>query len=301
MIDAFLKVLPVLLTFLLGYVLKKTKFFEPEDGGLLLKLVFFVGSPALTYLAISTLDITPNLLIFPLISALVMFTVYFADRVISRNFSVPQTTVGVYFIGTLIANTGFALPFLLATYGEDAAAMVAMYDLAGGFLTYVFVYSIAVQHGDHRPSNKFILQKILIAPPVWGLILGLIANFSGFETPVIITQLLKNLGNIVSPLIMLALGLYFSPKLLHPKMISLALLTRMGGGMMLGYVLSTLFGLTGIEKAIAIICAGAPIGFNTLTFANMEKLDVKFATSLVSTGIAIGLIVVPLLTFVLSS
>lgn len=300
MLDAFLKVSPLLATFALGYILKKLKVFRVEDGGLLLKLVFFVASPALVYISTSTVKITPHLLAFPLIASLTMFTVYLIDVFVTKSFKVSSKTLGVYFIGTLIANTGFALPFLLATYGFDVAARVAMYDLAGGILTYTLVYSLAVKYGDQRPSTKFIIQKVLISPPVWALVVALIVNLSGFQTPVVVDSFLRNLANLFSPLVMLALGFYFSPKFILPKLIFFGVATRMLGGFFIGLALASILKLSGIDRIVAIICTSAPIGFNTLTFANMEKLDTEFAASLISVAIAIGIILIPVLTVILN-
>lgn len=299
MLSAFTKVLPIILIFALGYLLKKTKVFEAETGGIFLKLLFFVGSPALIYLSVSQLTITPSLLVFPIIATLTMAVVYGINSLVAKSFSVSRKTLGVYLTGTLIANTAFAVPFLLAVYGEAAAARVAMYDLAGGTLTYIFVYALAVRHGDQHPSPKFIIQKLLISPPLWALFIALVVNLAHLPTPEVVTAVLKNLAGLVSPLIMLVLGLYFSPKLLHPQLIGWGLITRMIGGAMVGLLLSQLFGLTGLDRAVAVICAGAPIGFNTITFANLEKLDTQFAASLVSAAIAVGLISIPILTVIL--
>lgn len=298
MFEAFLKVFPIFLMFLLGFVLKKTKIFKAEDGGLLLKLVFFVASPALIYLSVSSLSITPSLIAFPIIAALTLLILYAVNTITTKSFTVSRQTVGVYKVGTLIANTAFALPFLLAVYGQESAARVAMYDLTGGFLTYVFVYSIAVRHGDGVPDRKFMMQKILISPPVWALVFGLIANVAHISTPGVITQVLQSLAALVSPLVILALGLYFSPRLLYPKLMSMALLTRVGGGFLIGWALSGVLGLTGWERALAIIMASAPVGFNTLVYANIEKLDTQFAASLLSYSIGLGLIIIPLLTVI---
>lgn len=299
MFVAFLKILPIILTFGLGYLLKKLKVFKSEDGGLFLKLIFFVASPALIYISTSTVKISPTLLIFPLIATLTMFLVFSINVIVTKSFKVSPKTLGVYQCGTLIANTGFALPFLLAIYGIDVVAKVAMWDLAGGILTYIFVYSLAVKYGDNRPSTKFIIQKVLISPPVWALILALTVNFLGLQTPTIVVTLLTNLANLFTPLVMLALGFYFSLKFFHPKLILFGILTRMVGGLVIGLTLSTIFKLTGMERVIAIVCASAPIGFNTLTFANMENLDVEFAASLVSVAIAVGIVLIPVLTVVL--
>jgi len=73
----------------------------------------------------------------------------------------------------------------------------------------------------------------------------------------------------------------------------------MGIGFVLGYSLALLFGLDGLERTIVIIGSSAPVGYNNLTFASMENLDKEFAASLVSIAMLIGVILVPLLIFLL--
>lgn len=199
----------------------------------------------------------------------------------------------------MIMNVGFALPFILANYGQEGIAKLSMFDFMNGLLTFTFIYSIAVAHGDKKPDKKFILKKILISPPVWALFLGILANFAQYTPPVALNTFLKNLAALTSPLIMLALGLYFTPKFVYPKLIASGIFIRFFVGGLLGLVFSYILGLKGVDRTIALIFASAPLGFNTLTFSNMENLDTKFATSLISTGILLGLITVPLLIILL--
>lgn len=293
-----LKIAPIFIVFFLGYALKKLNIFKPEDGGLLLKLLFFVVTPALIFLSVQSLKITPVFLFFPIIAAISTLSVYFFGRQIFKVFNLPVATVGISIIGAMIMNTGFALPFIIAQWGNIGVARVAMFDLAGGILTYVFVYALAVKYGAQNPNMKFVLQKILISPPVWALLLALVFNWFKLSIPLVLETTLKNLSVVYSPLVIFALGLYFSPKFIYPKLLLTGLIMRFGIGIFVGLIFTKVFGLTGIDKTIAIICTSAPIGFNTLTFASMEKLDIKFAASLVSVGIAVGLLLIPILIYI---
>ena len=300
MLEAISKILPILAIFALGYSLKKAKVFKPEDGGVLLKLIFYVIAPALIYLSTSTVKITGSLLMFPAIAAISMMSIYLLDILVTKNFKVSPKTLGVYMVGTLIANTGFALPFLLATFGTDVVPRVAMFDLAGGVLTYSFVYSIAVKYGDKKLNSRFMLYKVLASPPLWATLLGLLANFFSIQSPEVANIFLKTISQAYTVLVMLALGFYFSPKILKPTIVFAGVITRMVGGFAIGYILSSLLGLTGLDKVAAIICTSAPIGYNTLTFSNLENLDIEFAASLVSIALAAGIILIPVLTVVLT-
>jgi len=45
--DIFFAIIPIILIFLLGFVLRKTKVLKSEDGDILLKLIFYLSLPAL--------------------------------------------------------------------------------------------------------------------------------------------------------------------------------------------------------------------------------------------------------------
>ena len=51
------------------------------------------------------------------------------------------------------------------------------------------------------------------------------------------------------------------------------------------------------DTLIVLIGASAPIGFNSIIFASMEKLDKEYAASMVSFGILAGMVVIPLIIY----
>lgn len=71
-------------------------------------------------------------------------------------------------------------------------------------------------------------------------------------------------------------------------------------GLALGFIFVTIFNLEGINKIIILIASASPVGYNTLTFASLEKLDKEFASSVISYSILTGIILTPLLLFLFS-
>lgn len=90
--DVILKIFPIFLTFFLGYLLKRSGFFREEDGGLLLKLVFFVGAPALTFISISNLEFSKSLLAFPILATLMIFSTYLISSLVITKTNIPRQT-----------------------------------------------------------------------------------------------------------------------------------------------------------------------------------------------------------------
>ncbi|MDZ4182933.1 MAG: AEC family transporter, partial [Candidatus Cloacimonadaceae bacterium] len=107
-------------------------------------------------------------------------------------------------------------------------------------------------------------------------------------------------GQPTVPLVMIALGLYFEPKLKNLGKALIAIAIRMVGGLLLGLLLATIFGLEGITRTVVIVNSATPVGFNTLIFANLENMDREFAATMVSISILIALFYLPLLIYFFS-
>jgi predicted permease len=197
-------------------------------------------------------------------------------------------------------NIGFTLPFFITAYGKEGLVRASIFDFGNGLLAFTFVFYLACKYGDNKRDSKSMLKKLLYSPPLWALIISIILNLIHIKIPSFGINFFQLLGNMTVPLIMLSLGIYFSPRIVKLNALSSVIFIRMFIGLLLGLLFVYLFDLTGLNKIIVLIGASAPVGYNTLTFASMEKLDKEFAASIISYSILIGIILIPLLIFLLS-
>jgi predicted permease len=293
------KIIPVVVLFFLGFILKKIKIFKHDDGDLLLKIVFNVTLPALVFLAISQVKLSLNLLYLPLIAALVILINYLVASSVGKRLSLLPATLGSFIIGSMIMNTGFVLPFILARYGKHALAYYTIFDFGNMLMIFTFGYLIAMKYGENG-KLKIDLRKFLKLPPIWALVLGVIYNLGNWELPITAENILQMTGTPTVFLTMLALGCYFHPQVKNLRKIVLVFSIRILGGLALGLAFSYLFGLEGILRDVVIICSSAPVGYNTLVLSSLENLDKDFAASLVSISLIMGIIYVPLLMLILA-
>lgn len=302
MLDATLKILPLLLIFLAGYGLKRAKFLTSEDGSSLLKLIFFAGVPALIFISILKVDFDSSLLLLcllpPIIVAITLLAGLLLRRTALRNISVK--TFGALLVGAVVMNTGFLLPFVQNLYGAEGLARLAIIDAFNALITFSLVYAVAVKMGNNEPRLSFVTKKILISPPLWALILALILKGLDVTPPQFAMETLGLVAGLVAPVVLLALGLKLTFKLEKPKLLLVPLFLRFVLGGLIGIAFVKLFGLEGLNAQIAIFASLAPIGFNSITFAELEKLDVEFAASQVSIGLIGGLIITPFIVHFVS-
>ncbi len=292
------KVIPIIIIFFLGYFLKKIKLFASSTADTLLKIVFYVTLPALTFLSGSTAELSLQFFYLPIIAIAIVLIIFSVSYPISKKFNLPKATQGTFLVGTLIMNTGFTLPFVLAAYGNQGLAIYTIFDFGNTLMIFTFAYYFAIKFGKNEKS-KIPIKKFLLLPPIWGLILGIIFNLLKFELQPTVLNFLEIVGKPTIFLVILSLGIYFSPKVTNLEKMLTVFSLRIGLGLCLGFIAVNIFNIEGIMRTLIVIFCGAPVGYNTLIFASLEELDKEFAASLVSISLLLGIVYVPLLIYFL--
>lgn len=294
------KIIPVISIFALGYSLKKINLFTKENADLFLKVVFYISLPALIVPSIIDTELSVDFIYLPFIAVSIIAITYGIAYLFGGLLHLPRLSLGVFLVGSMIINVGFILPFVIVTYGDEGLARISLFDFGNGLLVYTFVYYIAHKYGTEENSRKMVLKKIVGSIPLWAIFLAVGINLSNTQLPLVANNFLELMGAMTIPLIMLSLGVYFSPKIDKFVPLIVAISIRMGFGLLLGFILVTIFNLEGLTRTIVLLGSAAPVGYNTLTFSSLENLDKEFAASLISFSILIGMILIPILILVLN-
>ncbi len=295
MTEFLTKLLPLMLIFGVGLILRSRGIFTQKHGDDFIKLVYFVSLPGLIMNSIAKIHLTPEFALLPLISAIIIFSMYFLTLYTGRAFKLPKKTLGVFIIGTMILNNGFILPFVIEAFGDEGLARLIIFDFSNGLLAFTFVYFQACKYGKDTDESKTMYKKFLFSPPIWALVISILLNVTHVHVPIFLGEFFQIIGDLTIPMLMLTMGVYFTPKVFRILPLFTGIFIRTGVGFALGLFLCYLFNVDGLSRIIVLISASAPIGFNTLTFTSMEKLDRKFAASYVSFGLVVGMIVTPVL------
>ncbi len=295
MIEAISQTLPLILVFFAAFALKKVKFLSSNDGSTLLKVVFYLGAPALIFQSISHVELDSNTALLGILPAVVIVAGLLATMLVRKTAltSLSTKTFGALLLGAVIMNTGFLIPFVENLYGAEGVARLSIIDAFNGVVVFTLVYAIAVRMGNDKPDGKFIAKKLLLTPPIWALILALVVKLLDLTPPVAITDSLSLVARMVSPLVLIAVGLKFTPKIKKPALLAVPIILRLGLGYLVGFLFVKIFGIQGISAEIAILAAMAPIGFNSVTFSEMENLDEEFAASQLSISILLAILLMP--------
>lgn len=294
-----LKIIPVVLIFLLGYILKRLNILKKEDGDLFLTVVYYIALPALIIISIADVELRLSFVFLPIAAVLTALTTTLISYWTGRILRLPRPSLGTFIIGSTIMNIGFTLPFFITAYGKQGLARITMFDFGNMAMIFTFVYWLACKHGATGIDQKVMVKKLLLVPPMWALLIAVLLNLLKIPIPSFINDFLGMVGWMMTPLVMLALGLYFSPRMVRMGPVFSATFIRMILGFACGFVLANLFGLEGLNRSIVIIGSAAPVGYTTLTFSYLENLDKEFAASLISFSIIMGMIITPALILLL--
>ena len=123
------------------------------------------------------------------------------------------------------------------------------------------------------------MKKVIFSPPILAATMALALNLLDFQMPQVAVILLKDLGSLTIPLIMLSVGVYFNPKFEKFLPLFSAVFVRMFVGLSAGFILINLFNLDGLTKEIILIASAAPICYNIVNQLNSSVQKCWFTIS----------------------
>jgi len=295
MLRIYLQLVPLFFMFGLGVFLHRMRFAERHHGEFLLRFMFFITLPCLVFLKLTQVHLDLHQLSLPLVSVGVNLGCMLVTLAVTRFIHVPRQTRGAMLVSTMIANNAFMFPFMQAVYGDQGFAYAVLFDFGNAMVTSTLTYAMAFHFGPDRHTSKTLITKTLRSPLVWALFLAVAVNFLALPLPHTLRLVLAPIGGMTNPLILISLGIMFSPKLNQLRLLSATLFIKMGLGLILGVLIARLLGLHDLSFTVAMLCAAGPIGFNALTFSTLAGLDAEFASSAVSASILLGVVYIPLL------
>lgn len=177
-----------------------------------------------------------------------------------------------------------------------------MYDFGNGLMAWTVVYLITGYLGNKRAMGlKKGIFNFAKNPMIFALLLGVTFGIFGVKLPLFFTQIKSTLSGFINPLLFIAIGVLLDFKYFRSREnISKLLLSAgvvMGVSVMLAYILTSLFSITGIGQKVILISAVSPAATLAVAFSIEHDLDQKFASALVAFTMVLGIVLIPLIIF----
>jgi predicted permease len=276
-----------------GLIARRRGWLAPPHAGAMLRLVVTLGLPALFLADVSRIPLRPDLVALPVSGLAIMVVTLGASLLAGRAMRLPRPEQGSVSLCAVSINNAFLFPFVIAAWGQEAFAQLALFDFGHIVGQSTFVYMLAAWYGGHGASFVTVARRALAFPPLWALVLALTLNVSDVALPDWLAGILRLVGQSVLLLVIVALGVLFDARLLRDGRVMVTLALRIVLGLALGLSLAWLFDLEGLTRAVLVLGAAAPIGFSAVVFADREHLHRELAASAASISVLLGLAYVP--------
>ena len=274
------------LSLLAGMALRRFRMMPDNGPEALNSFIIHISLPALTVYHIHKLDASWDLLL-PVVSAWIVFVGGFVFFwALSRLFGHDKGIFGALVLSCGLGNTSFVgFPLIESLYGREAVGIAVVFDQPGTF-TVLSTLGIAVAAwlSTGQVSAREIGKRIFTFPPFLAFLAALATR--GIEFPAAINEVLLPLGNTLTPLALVSVGLQlkFSDVRENWKLAFAGL----GYKLFLAPVMIYIFALSfpdGLVRKVSVLEAGmAP-----MITGGIVAIRYGFHPALVSTLIGVGI------------
>ncbi|MFC2713706.1 MAG: AEC family transporter, partial [Segatella salivae] len=206
-------IIPIIVLIILGYFLQIRGWFDDSFGGNLSKLIMNVAMPVsifvsvLKYLTLDKLIGLSGGLIYTFGACIFGYVFAFAAV---KIFNVRPGRRGTMINTFVNANTIFiGLPLNIALFGDEALPYFLIYYITNTVSTWtlgVYLMTTDSKSGKSKQVAKFNWKKLFPAPLV-GFLVALVFLILRISVPSFATNTLTYIGNIVTPLSLLYIGI----------------------------------------------------------------------------------------------
>ncbi|WP_300619582.1 AEC family transporter [uncultured Fusobacterium sp.] len=289
------KLMPIILYFLIGYSLKRFGVLKKEEAGVLIRLVFYLMSPAVIITSMSSMKFSETLIYYPISAICIHIFMYFLTLIIANKLKISDKEKVIFRGSTLIMNMTFVLPFFIVFFGEENVYLLSLFDAGNLLMVTTVVYSIFITNSGSL-LNK--IKTVLKSPLIISMIIGALLNITGIRLPKGVEITIQNIASITGTVIMIALGAYFTPKFSKLKLSVIVILVKMLGVLFIGTILGKVLPIDEMGKMLILLGAMSPVGNNVLSYALITDGDVEMATNVISLSNIVSFIAISVLLLI---
>jgi predicted permease len=277
--------LPVLLTVLVGYFIRK--FNRPFDKDTITFIVGTIGTPVLIFYSLIHTSATVESLVLiggaTLLSIICFLIIGF---IVLRC---AGLSISAFLPSLSFPNTGnLGLPLSYYVFGEEG-------------LNYAIAIFVVVALSNHTlgqtiAAGRSKWKNVLSNPVIPAVILGSLVFYFQIHVPVWLDNTFEILSGLTIPLMLLMLGTSLAsiPVKTYKRSSWLALL-RIGMGMMVGLGLSELFGFTGAARGVFILQCSMPVAVYNYVYSQMYDRAPEEVASFIVVSTVLSIITIPIL------
>ena len=300
-------IIPIIAIIVLGYILQVKGWFGDDFGPNLSRLIMNVALPASIFVSVMkylTLDKLISLsggLLYTFVAFILGYIVAYIAVVV---FKVRPGRRGTMINTFVNANTIFiGLPLNVALFGDQALPYFLIYYITNTISTWtlgVYLMTSDSKSGQSKETSKFDWKKLLPAPLV-GFLVALLFLILRISIPDFATNTLTYVGNIVTPLSLIYIGIVLAKAGLKTITFDKDTIVTLVGRFILAPLIMLLVlkffapNMATVEFKTIMIQSATPALAVLPILANQGKGDVEFSTNVVTLSTVLFIVVIPIL------
>lgn len=274
MSDALQKAFTLLLLIVLGLVLR-SKFKNKQQTDGIKEMVLSVALPSTIFIALMKVTVDSKLIIVPALTLVFNFFMYFITPLALSFFGVEKDSPTGRTLVMLLPSLAPGLscfPFIAEFLGQESVAMAAMGDVGNKFFVLIFLYVVALnmflKNAKSEEANlstkiKSLLLNLVKEPIniiIASALILLSLGVSFKSLPAIIADMFDKTSAMMTPLVLIFIGLAVQLKQRKKRLISSLLIFRAGVTMLFSAAVISVLGIhdpTMVLLAVAIPLSSA--------------------------------------------
>ena len=304
-------IIPIIAIIVLGYILQIRGWFGETFGSNLSRLIMNVALPASIFVSVMkylTLDKLVSLskgLVYTFIAFVIGYIVAYISV---KIFKVRPGRRGTMINTFVNANTIFiGLPLNIALFGNESLPYFLIYYITNTISTWTL--GIYLMTSDSKTGKSKVVQKLdlkkLLPQPLIGFLVALFFLILQIPVPSFATSTLTYIGNIVTPLSLIYIGIVLAKAGLNTITLDKDTIVTLIGRFILGplvmyiVLILTAKNLTTIEFKTFVVQSAAPALAVLPILAGNGDGDVEFSTNVVTLSTILFVVVIPIVVTLL--
>lgn len=302
-------ILSVLLIIAVGFILSKIGWLDNKIGDAFSKIIINVSLPSLMIINVSQRFSDDTLSQYKygiIVSFSCILVSYFISYIIGKITRINKAKLGIFCALFTFSNTIFiGLPVNIAIYGEESIPFVLLYYLANTTLFWTLgVYNIKkTKYNSGAQFLNFQTIKKIFSPPLLGFLIGLAMVLLDINLPGFISDTLKYVGNLTTPLSMFFIGIVISSvKLKNIKFDIYSCLIIAGKFFITPFIVFMLLRIVEfptLMQNVFILEAAMPIMAQIAVVAKHYESESEYTAWLITFTTIISMFIIPLYALIL--
>ena len=275
-----------------GYILFKSKKITMDGSRALGNILIYLALPAVIINGF-LVERTPERMVGMLCSAAGAAVLLLLSILISRFFFRKDAIAA---FAAAFSNPGFfGIPLIVASLGQGAVFYVACFI---AFLNIgQWMYGVSILNG--QPVRQgFQLKKLIKAPFIIAILIGLFLFFTQLPLPAVLTGCLSAVAVLNTPLAMFTVGVYLAqtdvPGMFRKKKLYFVSLVRLALIPLVSVLALSLLPDAWHDMKLALLLAAAcPVGSNVAVYAQLHGKDYSYAVETVVLSTLLSLVSIP--------